>query len=128
MLVGCREQGRAVLGEQRLVGGDDRGAGLQRGEDQRAGRLDAADDLDHDVDVVAGGQGLRVGGEQGWVDREVARAPPGATYRDAGQLERAAHPGGQVVGVLREQPGDLAAHDAAAEQGDLERVHRHLRA
>ena len=31
----------------------------QRGQDQRAGRLDAADDLDDQVDVVAGDQGVR---------------------------------------------------------------------
>ena len=39
------------VGQQLLVGGDDRLAGLERVEDQLAGRLDAADDLDDDVDV-----------------------------------------------------------------------------
>ena len=42
---------RADVGEQLLVGGDDGLARLQRVEDQRACRLDAADDLDDDVDV-----------------------------------------------------------------------------
>ena len=122
VLVGRVEQRRAVLGEQRLVGGDDRGAGLQRGQDQRAGRLDAADDLDDDVDVVPGRQGRGVGGEQRGVDRQVAAVAGDPAYGDAGQLERAADPGGQVVGVRREQPGDLAADGAAAEQRDAQRT------
>ena len=48
-----REQGGAVLGEQRLVRRDDRGAGGHRPKDQGPGRLDPADELDHDVDATA---------------------------------------------------------------------------
>ena len=49
--LGGLEQLGAVVGQQLLVAGDHRLARLQGGEDQLAGRLDAADDLDHDVDV-----------------------------------------------------------------------------
>ena len=48
--LGRGEQLGAVVGQQLLVGGDHRLAGLQRREDQLAGRLDAADHLDDHVD------------------------------------------------------------------------------
>ncbi len=41
----------AVVGQQLLVGGDDRLARLERVEDELAGRLDAPDHLDDHVDV-----------------------------------------------------------------------------
>ena len=116
-LLGGREQGAAVLGEQGLVGRDHAGAVLERGEDQRAGGLDAADHLDHDVDVVAGDQGLGVGGEQVLGQVDVARQAEPA-YGDAGQLDRGADARREVAGLLVQQPGDLGADDAAAEQGD----------
>ena len=46
----CEQLG-AVLGQQLLVAGDDRLARLEGGEDELAGRLDAADELDDEVDV-----------------------------------------------------------------------------
>ena len=49
--LGRLEQLGAVLGEQLLVAGDDRLARLEGGEDQVAGGLDAADELDDEVDV-----------------------------------------------------------------------------
>ena len=49
-VVGGGEQLGADVGEQLLVGRDDRLAGAQRRGDQLAGRLDAADDLDDEVD------------------------------------------------------------------------------
>ena len=36
---------------------------------------------------------------------------------------RCPHPGGEVVVLLGEQPGDLGAHDATAQQGDSDRIH-----
>src|SRR5664280_1565853 len=65
-------QGRAVAGQQRLVGRHHPPAASQRGEHQRARRLDAADHLDDDVDVVALYQAGRVRGEQARVHRQVA--------------------------------------------------------
>ena len=57
--VGGLEQLDADVGEQLLVGGDDRLAAGERGGDQLAGRLDAADDLDDEVDVGVGDDGVR---------------------------------------------------------------------
>jgi hypothetical protein len=95
-------QGGAVLGEQRLVGRDHGLAGLQRGEQDRADRLDPADHLDHDVHVRAGDQVHRVTGEQRGIDQHGA-GPARPPHRDAGHLQPGTDPGGQVVGLLREQ-------------------------
>jgi hypothetical protein len=46
----------AVGGKQGLVGGDHGLAGAEGGQQPRAGRLDTADDLDDDVDVIPGDQ------------------------------------------------------------------------
>ena len=40
----------------------------QRRQDQRPGRLDPADDFDHEIDVLSGDQCLGVGGEQLGID------------------------------------------------------------
>ena len=93
MLLGGGVEGGAVLGEQRLVGGDDGGAVLERGGDERAGRLDAADDLDDDVDVAAFDQGGGVGGEQRRVDVDALAAAAGRPDGDAGELDRGARCG-----------------------------------
>ena len=116
--VGGGVERRAVLGEQRLVGGDHRGAVLHGAQDQAAGRLDAADHLDDDVG--AGDELLGVRGEQRGVDRHVGARPLRAAHGDADQLELRAHPGGEVVGVLDEPGRDGGPHDAAAEQGDAQ--------
>ena len=118
-LLGGLEQRRAVLGQQRLVGGDDAGAVLERGEDQRAGRLDAADHLDDQVDVVAGDQPRGVGGQQPLGDLDLARRVEPA-YGDTDELDRGAHPGRQVAGLLLQQPHHLRADRAAAQHRDLE--------
>ncbi len=118
-LLGGLEEGRAVLGEQRLVGGDHAGAVLERGQDERPGRLDAADHLDDQVDVVARDQGRRVGGEQPFGHLDLARRVEPA-HGDADQVDRRAHARGQVAGLLLEQPHHLGAHRAAAEHRDLE--------
>ena len=61
-----------------------------------------------------------VGGEQVGVDAGVA-APGGPAHGDADQLERAPDPGGEVDGVAGEQPRDLGADHAAAQQGHPQR-------
>ena len=119
VLAGCPVDLRAVLGEQGLVRGDHRLAAFQRGEQQRPGRLDATDHLDHDVDIGPGGQRVRVRGEQRAVDP--GRPPvPDSPHRDPGQLQPGADTQGEVIGLLGEQPGHLGSHDAASEQSHLE--------
>ena len=115
-------QGGAVLGEERLVGGDDRGTVLHGAQDERPGGLDAADDLDDDVG--AGDEVVGVGREQRGVEAEVAAVAAGAAHGDADDVHRAADPGREVVAVLGEQPGHGGAHDAAAEQRDAQRFVR----
>lgn len=104
VLLGRGIQRRAVLGEQRLVGGDDGGAVLHRPQDQAAGGLDATDHLDDDVG--ARDQVVRVGGEQGRVDTRGTAVTAGPAHGDADDLERAPHTGGEVVAVLGEEPRD----------------------
>ena len=72
---------RAGDGEQRLVAGDDGLAGAQRRLDELVGRVQAADELDHDVDVVARHQGGGVGADQPGVDGARAWASPGGPRR-----------------------------------------------
>ena len=88
---------------------------LHRPQDEAAGGVDAADDLDDDVGP--GHEVVGIGGEEGGVDGHVGartlRPPDG----DADELERRADPGGEVVGVLDEQARDGGPHHTAAEQG-----------
>ena len=93
-------------GHQRLVGGDDGLALLQRGQDRLARRFDGTHHLDDDVDVVAGDQFLDVVGEQ--VDRHAAVVGHPANA-DAAQHQRRADAGGQVVGALLDDAHHLAA-------------------
>ena len=60
------------------------------------------------VDVVAGDQACGVGGEQPVGDVDLARRVE-AAYGDADQLDRRAHAGGEVAGLLGEQPHHLRA-------------------
>jgi len=110
-------QRAAVLGEQRLVRAHHRLAVLHGGQQQRPGGLDAADHLDHDVHVRAGGQGHGIAGEQRRVHRHRA-GPARPPDRHPGHLQRGPDPGGQVGGLLAEQPVHLRTHPAAAEQRD----------
>ncbi len=99
VLLGGRVQGGTVLGEQRLVGGDDGGAVLEGGGDEGPGGLDPADHLDHHVDVTAFDEGGGVGGDQGRVD--ALPDPVGSADGDTRQLHGGADPGCEVVGVRR---------------------------
>ena len=80
--------------KQRLVRRDHRRTASQGGHDQGARRFDATDDLDDQVDVLAGHQGCSVGGEQALIE-------PGAkavlaTNCNPHELERPADvPGGR---------------------------------
>ena len=91
---------------------------LHRAQDEAAGGVDAADDLDDDVG--AGDELVGVGGEERGVDRHVGAGPLRAAHGDADELERGADPGGEVVGVLDEPGRDGGPHDTAAEQRDAQ--------
>ncbi len=124
---GLEQQGRAgrlgqsrelcaVLGDQRLVGGDDRLAGFQRGLDRDLGRaVRAADQLDEDVVVRGRGQGDGVvePGQVGDVHRPRAAARPG---RDAGHDRLAAH--GRKAWAFADQVQQAAADGAEAGDAD----------
>ena len=90
-LFGGLEQCGAVLGQQRFVRGHDRGAMPQGGQDQRPSRLNPADDLDHEIDVLSADQCLGVGGEQRGIDAWAVAVL--TAHGDADQLQRPTHPG-----------------------------------
>lgn len=92
---------------------------LECGEDELAGRLDAPDHLDHDVEVAPGHEREGVGREEVGREVEVAVAPE-PPDGDADELDRRTDPPGQLVTVAGQQACDLGADDAAAQQGDLE--------
>ena len=99
VLVGDGVQRGAVLGEEGLVGGDDGRAALEGRGDERAGGLDAADDLDDHVDVAAFDEGGGVGGDEGRVDALTHPVRP--AHGDAREFDGGPDPGGEVVGVRR---------------------------
>ena len=115
--LGGRVELGAVLREQRLVGGHDRGTRCHGCEDERAGRLDAAHHLDHDV-RAASDQTVEIVGDQRVVDAFALLGGIADTHTD--KSNRGACSGSEVVGGLAKQARDLAAHGAAAEQGDGE--------
>jgi hypothetical protein len=70
-LLGGIEQLDADVGQQLLVRRDDRLAGSEGGGDQLSRRLDAADDLDDEIDVWIGDDSRSVVGEQRRVDLDI---------------------------------------------------------
>ena len=69
--IGRLVEGRSLLGQQGLVRGDHGSAATERGQQQILGRVDAADHLDDDVNILPGDQGGGVGGQQlGWDIRD----------------------------------------------------------
>ena len=119
--LGRGEQGRAVLGEQRLVGADDRGPDPSAARiSVRAGSMPPITSTTTSTSV-AGHQRLGVGGEQLGGQVGVALEAQ-AAYGDADELDRGADPGGQVVGLLVDQAGHLGTHDPAAQQGYADRA------
>jgi hypothetical protein len=99
VLLGGGVQGRPVLGEERLVGGDDGGAVLEGGGDEGPRGLDPADHLHDDVDVAPFDEGGGVGGDEGLVD--AFPDPVGPPHGHARQLHGSPDPGREVVGVRR---------------------------
>ena len=75
-----------MVGEELLVPGDDRFAGLECVKDELACRLDAADDLDHEIDIGVVHDRCGVGREQRLVDGDWTILRDRA-HGDAGDLE-----------------------------------------
>ena len=115
--VGDGEQLRALGRQQGLVGGDHRlavGEGLGH---QVVGGVDAAHELDDDVDGRVVDHRVRVVGEvrRGEVDG------PGlgqVTDRDRADLERDPGPLGDLLAATVDQADERAAHHAASQQPD----------
>ncbi len=122
MVFGGLQQLGAVLREELLVGGHHRLAGGEGGELDGARRLDAADQLDDDVD---GG----VGDELGEVGRDVhARRHLGAALgrqlADRAQAHVLAGRQADLVGAFVQQPPDAGAYRAVPHKSDADLVHR----
>jgi len=119
--IGCRVQLGADVRQQLLVGGDDRLAVIERGEDQLAGRFDAADRFDDDVDVGVADDVVGIAREH--AVGQVHLAPRGEVADgDAldGEVETGAVENG---GALRlDEPDQRRADVAAAEYADAHEV------
>ncbi len=88
VLLGERRELEAVLGEQRLVGGDDRFASRQRGLDRALRRIALpAHQLDEDVDLGVGCERDGVGDPTRLRAAEVTR-PRGIAGRDRDHVDR----------------------------------------
>ena len=105
---------RAVLGQQRLVGGDHGSTGFDGGKHELAGHGGAADELDDDVRV--GGHAQSIGGDDGLVDPRELLGFLRVEAGDAGQFDRAADTSGQFVLLLDNQAGGLGADGAGTKQ------------
>jgi hypothetical protein len=116
LLCGVEELG-TVRREQRLVGGDDVGAGVDGLQDVGARRLEPAHELDHDVG--AEDEALGVGRQQVPGDRRGALGLDVA-HGDSDELEARAGAVGEFVAVLQQECGHLGADAAAAQEGDAE--------
>ncbi len=113
----------AVVGEQRLVGGDHVLAGGERLQDEGPRRLEPADQLDHDMDrrIVENPRGVRRHRQPGQV--EAFAAAGDVDVGDRAELQPAA---GALLegGALRvEELHDAGADRAEAEQSDPDFVH-----
>ena len=113
------EESWAVLGHDLFVGGDDGFAGAEGAGDAIGGGGFAADQLDHDVDVIALAEGERVIKEVGVGDDAVATRC-GVADGDGSNGEVAPGATGEGGSVAAEFVEDAPAHDAEAEQADAD--------
>ena len=111
-------EGRAVGGEEGLVGGDDARARGHGRQDERAGRLDAAHHLDDDVGA-AGSDAGGIGGDE--VGRDAGAGLGSVAHGHRRQDDGRAHPLLEVLGALEQEAGHRCPHRAAAQQGDRQR-------
>jgi hypothetical protein len=112
-------QRSTVFGQQRLVGSNHALAVRQRIKQQRAGRLDAADDLDDEVDIVACDELGGVGRHEFSGD---VRVSCWTTHCDAGEFEWSTDSRRELVSLFVEQSNHLRSDDTAAEQRDFQRI------
>ena len=116
-LFGDFEELDADVGEQLLVGGDHRLAGSEGGQDQLAGRFDAADHLDHDVDIGITDDRRRLVGEQRSIDLHVAAARQIADG-DAHDLQLNSGAGLDLLAALGDELDERSADVSAPEHTD----------
>ena len=122
--IGGDGDGGAVMGKQRLVGGDDmfaRGNGAFDQVQRDAGL--AADQLEHDVDIVAHGKvaGIVAPGHARKVDAAVA---PGIAGADGGHGNLAAGTGSDQIAVGLQQGNDAGADRTQACDAKTEGAHQ----
>ena len=104
-------------GQQRLVGRDHRLALTQGRFDQFLGGVEPPDDLDDDVDIVAGDQRRGVGADE--VDRDGhGPGPLRVGHGDPDELQADPGTGGHVLGAGEQDLGQRTPDIAAAEQTD----------
>ena len=114
----------AVLGEQRLVRGDDVLAAPDGLEDHRARRVDAADELDDDVDRRIVQHHVGVVGEDSLFELHASRLLL-VLHRDAFDDERHAEALAHLIGVAREHVEDAAPDRAHPQHSDHDRSAAH---
>jgi hypothetical protein len=115
-----------VVSDDRLVGGHDGLAGAERGGDQRAGRLDAAHQLDDHIRVGVGHDvGRRVGQHPG--RKAIAARPAEIADRDRRELDRRTVGGHEPVRVVGEPVDDSAADRPGTEHRHAQRRTAHGR-
>ena len=120
-LLGAAGKVQAMMGQHRLVGGDERLAGGQALAGEGEGRaVGAADQFDHHVDIVAGRQRRHV--VDPFIGRQVDAAILVAVARgDGDHLHRAAGAAGNQVAIGVEQANDAATHRSEANERDAQR-------
>ncbi len=109
------EQSRAALGQERLVRGDDVLLRLQRRAHQTFCNIDATDELDDDIDVVAFGELERVVEQgNGRIERANDAEPDGVLVRHCGKADGRARSRANDVRVLEQDLHEALTDHAAA--------------
>ncbi len=118
---GALGERHAMLGEHRLIGGDDGFAGIERGFDRGArGRFGAADQFDEAIDLGRSGEFCRIviPAER----REIGAAFFAALFgANAGDFDPPARHGGERRGAPLQEPHDGKAHGAETGDADAQR-------
>ena len=99
-----------------LVGGDDALAGLERRDDERARRIEAAEQLDDDVDVGCGRDGEEVLGDAGAGGQAVRGLAREGTARDGDEPQVDAELPGEPRGLGLDEADERLADGAEAEK------------